>query len=172
MTLSTEEWKPVEGYEGIYEISNYGRVAVLKNGERFIRKVNTATSYLSVSLRKRPQDTTQKSANVHALVAAAFLGKRPEGYIIRHLDGNRHNNRADNLAYGTPKENINDAIRHGTYKGSQNGRAQLNEVTVKAIKLLLQKEVAVAEISKAIGVPGPVLHAIKQNRNWQHVALG
>lgn len=52
---------------------------------------------------------------VHRLVMLAFVGPRPEGQEVRHLDGDPTNNRLGNLAYGTPSENSYDAIRHGTH---------------------------------------------------------
>jgi hypothetical protein len=97
----TEIWVPVQGYETYYEISNFGRFARLKNGERFFRKLNRRTPYLSVSLTKRPQDQVQKSLYIHQAVALHFLGPRPSGYVVRHLDGNRYNNHVSNLCYGT-----------------------------------------------------------------------
>ena len=51
---------------------------------------------------------------VHRLVLEAFVGPCPEGMECRHLDGNPGNNRLDNLAWGTPKENFADSMRHGT----------------------------------------------------------
>lgn len=52
---------------------------------------------------------------MHVLVAAAWLGPRPDGLVIRHLDGNSRNNDVRNLAYGTPAENVRDTVRHGTH---------------------------------------------------------
>jgi len=169
MSNSVEIWKSVIGYEGIYEVSNHGRIASVKNGERFIRKLNKATVYLSVSLKKRPQDIRQGSANVHKLVADAFLGERPEGHVIRHIDGNRYNNKADNLQYGTANQNVEDSVNHGTYKGAKNGRAVLTEAGVLAIKMLLEKGVSQSEIAKKIGVSIASINAIKQGRNWSHI---
>jgi hypothetical protein len=54
------------------------------------------------------------SSKVHHLILEAFIGPRPNGMQCRHLDGNRSNNRLDNLAWGTPRENIHDSFRHGT----------------------------------------------------------
>jgi hypothetical protein len=169
MTDTPEIWKPVEGHDG-YEVSNLGRVAGLKNGERFIRKPNTATHYLTVSFKKRPFDTAQKGPTIHSLVAQAFHGPRPEGAVIRHIDGNRFNNRADNLAYGTKNENVYDTIVHGTYKGTNNGRALLDERHVVLIRLLFESGTTLTAIAKAIGVSISTIHAIKTGRNWVHVS--
>lgn len=59
------------------------------------------------------------SRTVHSLVAAAFIGPCPQGQEVRHKDGTRTNNTADNLEYGTRTDNLRDAIRHGTWKISR-----------------------------------------------------
>jgi hypothetical protein len=169
MCFPEEEWKPVRGYDGYYEVSNLGRIAVVKNGERFMRKINYATPYPSVSFKKRPEDKRQQSPTVHKIVAEAFLGERPSGHVIRHLDGNKHNSRADNLAYGTPVENHSDSRRHGTHRGENNGRSIFNETGVRAVQLLLEKGVSQSEIAEKLGVSVGTIHAIKTNRNWCHL---
>lgn len=162
----TEVWVPVQGYETYYEISNFGRFARLKNGERFFRKLNHRTPYLSVSLTKRPQDQVQKSLYIHQAVALHFLGPRPSGYVVRHLDGNRYNNHVSNLCYGTQEQNYLDTITHKTHKGENNGRAKLNTTSVILVKLLLQRGAGLSEIAKAIGVTPQAIYAIKVGRNW------
>lgn len=124
-------WLPIRGYEGVYEVSNLGNVRSLDrycNGRwpgstRFYpgRKLNPTPlrytrgpDYLVVTLRYNGSRDYKK---VHHLVAEAFLGPRPEGLLIRHLNGDGGDNRAENLAYGTHAENAADAIRHGTYMG-------------------------------------------------------
>lgn len=57
-----------------------------------------------------------KTSPVHTWVALTFLGPRPEGQEVRHLDGDPGNNTLGNLAYGTPSENRYDTVRHGRNK--------------------------------------------------------
>jgi hypothetical protein len=166
MSYPTEIWVPVQGYETYYEISNFGRFARLKNGERFLRKLNHRTHYLSVSLTKRPIDHRQKCIYIHQAVALHFLGPRPSGNVVRHLDGNRYNNHVSNLCYGTPEQNYLDTITHKTHKGENNGRAKLNATSAILVKLLLQKGAGLSEIAKAIGVTPQAIYAIKIGRNW------
>jgi hypothetical protein len=74
---------------------------------------------------------------VHVLVAETFLGPRPPGAQVRHLDGNGGNNRPSNLAYGTAKENAADRERHGTTaRGNRSGTAIIDDATVDFIRLL------------------------------------
>ena len=87
--------------------------------------------------------------------------------VVRHLDGDRYNNAASNLAYGTPNENVYDSVRHRTYKGSKNGRAVLDERHITLIRMLLDKGESCAELSKHLGVSSGTIHAIKTGRNWK-----
>jgi hypothetical protein len=63
---------------------------------------------------------TRPSRKVHTLVLEAFVGPRPDGMVTRHLDGDPSNNRLSNIAYGTPRENSLDRVRHG--RGSKPGK--------------------------------------------------
>ena len=167
--MENEIWKDMPGFEGIYEVSSIGRVATIKNGERFIRRLNKATGYLSVSRKQRPEDSSQTVAYVHQLIAEAFLGPRPEGHVVRHIDGNKLNNRASNLRYGTPDENIADSVSHGDYKGNSNGRAKFTEPGIRAVKMLLELGISTTKIAKATGTSIGTIHAIKMGRNWKDI---
>ena len=166
MSELREVWLPVVGHEG-YEVSSLGRIASIRNGERFVRKPNSATRYLSVSFKKRREDSEQKSKNIHSVVAEAFIGPRPKGMVVRHIDGDRYNNAASNLTYGTPNENVYDSIKHKTYKGSKNGRAVLDERHVALIRMLLDRGLGSSELSRQLGVSVGTVHAIKTGRNWK-----
>lgn len=107
-----EEWRPVVGWETYYEVSSNGRVRSKKeHGTGQALRPSTASTggYEQVTLSVNGQ---RKSTKVHILVAAAFIGPRPAGLLIRHLDGNNRNNSARNLAYGTKTENFWDIARH------------------------------------------------------------
>ena len=95
----TEQWVTI--FHGLYEVSNIGRVRRIKSG-RILKQAATGGGYLCVTLSN---NKTRPTARVHKLVAEAFLGKRPDGKHINHLDGNKTNNRAANLEWCTPKEN-------------------------------------------------------------------
>ena len=104
-----EEWRPVVGYEGLYEVSSLGqvrsvdRIVTRSDGRqcrwkgRTLRVNDTAHGGFAVSLCCA--NGRQKTVKVHTLVAAAFLGPRPKKADVRHLDGNPSNNQASNLAY-------------------------------------------------------------------------
>lgn len=109
-----ERWLPAVGFEGLYEVSDRGRVASLPRSNRRGRLVLTPSpdsdGYLQVVLCSAGVRYTRK---VHVLVAEAFIGPRPPGKVTRHLDGNQLNNARSNLRWGTHAENAQDRIAHG-----------------------------------------------------------
>lgn len=95
-----EEWRPCAGDIGKsgYICSNLGRIArVLEGG------MNRVTGYKQSSFIVNGKKIYRTQ---HSIIAEAFLGTRPPGYVINHLDENKTNNRADNLEYCTPYENV------------------------------------------------------------------
>lgn len=119
-----EEWRPVPGLEDRYDVSNHGRVRSWawhekRGGPRTLSSWLDTQGYPRVSI----WDGVEKlNARVHVLAASAFLGPRPDGAVIRHLDGNPQNNTPTNLAYGTVAENVDDSLRHGTNREARKAR--------------------------------------------------
>lgn len=116
--MTEETWRPVVGHEGIYEVSDHGRVKRVAPGQgthpgRMLNPKVDDKGYYQVGIGGR-------TMRVHRLVLAAFVGPSP--MLGRHLDGNPKNNRLDNLRYGTPLENSADRIIHGRHR--LNGRLE------------------------------------------------
>lgn len=118
-----EIWLPVVGWQGLYEVSNLGRVKSLSrsfvNRLGVERTVRGRVLVLAINRREgRPQVTLcgsgkQRIEYVHKVVATAFYGPKPDGMVCRHLNGDPADNRAVNLRWGTPKENSQDRVSHG-----------------------------------------------------------
>lgn len=154
-----ERWKPIPGYEGLYEVSNMGRVkslARLRHGvgphrasceyrER-IMLGNLNYGYRKVTLYK---DGVQHQMFVHRLVLTAFVSESPSGMITRHLNGIRTDNRVENLAWGTFEENEADKRRHGTVtNGRRNHSAKATAHDVLAIRARHKRGETSREIAK------------------------
>ena len=132
----TEEWREVLGSGGWYEVSNRGRVRCWKSlgvnprrltDPRVHRLGRDVNGYPRVDIRY-PSPVGLKQRKVHQLVLEAFVGARPSGMVVRHLDGDPANNHLSNLAYGTYAENSQDQKRHGTLlAGSLSPRAKLSD---------------------------------------------
>lgn len=117
--METEIWKDVVGYEGIYDVSDKGRVRSLsrlnsigrKLKGRILKQNPDGSGHLCVALH----NGKQKTRKVHQLVCEAFIGPRPEGKEVCHGPNGQLDNSTSNLCYGTHRENQRDMIRDGTH---------------------------------------------------------
>lgn len=117
--MTSDEWRPVPGYEGNYEVSSRGEFRNLKTGHKTFGHRQKANGYMYVNLCS---DGVAKNYRAHILVLQAFSGYRPAGLLARHLDGSRTNNAVSNLAWGTHLDNHYDSVAHGTYEGNYVGK--------------------------------------------------
>jgi len=131
----TEVWRPVQGFP--YEVSDLGRVRRSVGDGRnavagHVLSPNNIGGYRQVSLLREGRTHYRK---VHHLVAEAFIGPRPPGAQIRHLDGNPGNNVPANLRWGTAAENSADRVAHGRQvRGETSPRARLTNANAKLIR--------------------------------------
>ena len=108
----TEIWKDIEGYEGLYKISNYGEVwSVRKQG--LLKKNDGEKNYYRVTLSKNKK---KKQFNIHRLVATHFIDNPFKKPCVNHLDENKTNNHYSNLEWVTHKENSNWGTRNERIK--------------------------------------------------------
>ena len=118
MEAVIETFKPVRGYDGLYEVSDYGCVRSLRSGK--ILKIQLKRGYTYTSL------TNQKTKHfsIHRLVWEAFNCTIPEGMQIDHIDGDKTNNKLSNLRVVTPKENSNNPVTLERVKESNRKKAR------------------------------------------------
>jgi hypothetical protein len=180
MSTEIEEWRPVVGYEGRYEVSDLGNVRSLSrietrsDGRTFQHpggplkpSVAKQSGHVRVNLRK---DGKSKTAWVHQLVASTFIGERPAGQEVCHNDGIPSNNGAANLKWGTRNENIEDRRRHGTLIiGEAATGSILKEAQVVEIKARLGRGETGASLAKEFGVANPTISNINTGKRWAHV---
>ena len=132
-----EEWKPIPGYYGKYEISDKGNI---RNPitKRILSQWKDTKGYLMVTLNKRNKC---KRFRVHRLLAKLFIPNPDNKREVNHKDLNKSNNSLDNLEWCTPKENTkhaydNGAIKIPDQKGENNSAAKLNYELVRQIRVL------------------------------------
>lgn len=174
----SEKWKAIIGYEGLYEISNLGRVKSVartvtrrsKNGSpstytvtEKLRKIR-ANEYCSVDLSKKGIITTHK---IHRLVLSAFAGPCPMGTEACHRNGDPYDNRwPENLRWATHKENEADKKKYGTYQyGEDNPHAKLSQAGVIAIRT--SKE-SIKFLAEKFNISKSNVYCVRSGRTWQH----
>ena len=117
MGQQQEEFRPVPGYEGYYEVSNFGNVKSLGNDmtrkEKILRQSLNKNGYYLVGLCN---DGKQKKFSTHVLIAMAFLNHKPDGYkiVVDHIDNNPLNNHLSNLQLISQRENASKGKKNGT----------------------------------------------------------
>lgn len=171
--FDVEIWKPVPGYEGIYEVSTHGRVASVSTnwrgyGRRLMEQDMDIYGYMKVRLTK---EGCRKKLSVHRLVCLAFLGDPGDGDQVCHNNGDRADNRLENLRWGTAKENAADRDRHGmTAIGRRNAQAVLDADDIHRIRKLASKGLVQRSIADKFGVSQRTIHDVLTGRTWKHVA--
>lgn len=169
-----EMWNDIPGYEGLYQASNLGKIRSLdhttivncRDGSVRIRHVKgriikpskrNAYGHIGVCL---VIDGKQKTMDVHTLVMLTFVGPRPKGLVIRHLNDEPSDNQLTNLSYGTPKQNIIDAYTNG----SKTKKFDISNVL--EIKKLLKGGMKNTDIAWLYGVGKDTISDIKCGRSF------
>jgi len=165
-----EQWLPVVGYEGLYEVSNHGRVRRVAGGPgtwagHMLRDTPSGKGYRKVQFRVGGR---AHQVGLHRVVAAAFLGPCPDGYEVNHRDGDKTNNRPSNLEYVTPLGNAQHASRTGLLRtGERHQNSKLTEAQVAEIRrLYLPRVYSLARLAREFGVCAQTIHNVVRGRIW------
>lgn len=191
-----EVWKDIKDYEGIYQVSNFGRVKRLSTTTTMRNQVTSWNQKLeeyvftpSLDSKGYPQvllsmGPSKRTARVHRLVAEAFLPPPSKELIetcslagldyvlVNHIDTVRTNNLWTNLEWCTPKYNCDWSVKTGkhnteTIKGSLNYNAELTEEDVSAIvEMLKAKTMSQEKIAEMFGVKQITISNIWTGRSW------
>ncbi len=172
--LPDEVWVPIAGHELDYAVSNMGRVKRTsrpRSGPTYPGKVLACRpnrfGYRCVVLRK---DGENYWRTVHKLVCLAFLGPKPPGKEINHLDGDKLNSRLDNLEYCTSQANsLHRARVLKKCVGSENGGSKLTEADIPQIRARLAAGESQQSIANDYHVSQETVSRIHLRRNWAHI---
>lgn len=138
---SSEQWIDIKGYEGYYKVSNLGRV---KSVERLISYNHSISGYITRTFPEKilypraakngymkvtlsTQDKGAKKFTIHRLVAEAFIENPEDKPTVNHKDGNKENNKVDNLEWSTISENIKHAYNSNLMKSYDKGRDSIRK---------------------------------------------
>jgi hypothetical protein len=160
----TEQWRPVIGWEGLYEVSDMGRVRSLARvtstgmrGGRVLKPRVLPSGYVHVQLCFGPE---RQEVYAHQLVAQSFLGPCPPDMEVRHGPAGKGDNRLTNLSYGLHIENCEDRARDGVYNG------KLTRTLAAEIRQRLAAGECPQELAVAYGVSQCTISHVKLGRRW------
>lgn len=172
--MSEEIWKPIDGYEGQYEVSDHGRVrsliyptsagtATRKKPRILTQRAPRADGYMTVTL-------LGKTHFVHALVATAFISARPTPeHQCCHRDGDQSNNHWTNLRWDTPAGNQQDRVRHGTdLRALKHPLGKLSDEQAKEIKRRRKAGEKGVDLAREFGVSPQLISELHcgSHRKW------
>lgn len=160
-----EEWRDIIGYEGIYKVSNFGKVKRIHGGhKRILKKSLFKSGYVRVCLTV---NSIEKTIRVHRLVAQAFIPNPFNKPFINHIDNNIENNHASNLEWCTSKENKDHSVEQGRQAyGSKNGNSKFNERDIIKIRSC---NLPVKEIMKIHKMSETNVREILNRKLWKHL---
>ncbi|MFP7224882.1 NUMOD4 domain-containing protein [Priestia filamentosa] len=177
-----EVWKPVKGYEGMYEVSNKGNVKsvpreyINKVGARrtvkgqMLRFFKTKEGYVRISLGINQK---QKNYLVHRLVAETFLDNPDGKNEVNHKDANKENNAVDNLEWCTRVDNIRHSFANNLVfrdKGTERYNSKLDENKVREMRRLFETgNYRISEVARMFSVNRKTADNAIKKVTWQHV---
>ncbi len=171
--FNREEWRDVFGYEDLYQVSNYGRVMRIGGGKGAqpgrILKDSKSERYSRIELSK---NNRTRSYSVHRLVLEAFIGLSLEGHEVNHKDGNKRNNRLENLEWVTASQNVRhsiDILGVARARGENSALSKLTENQVREIRRLLKQGLTRKEVACKFGVTTNNIRAIATGFTWKHI---
>lgn len=184
--MINEVWRKVPQYEGLYEVSNLGRVrnAQARKGTRLGKVLKNYIGKKGYPVITLVGHGKRRLRKVHQIVAEVFIGPCPEGKMVNHRDGIKGNVRESNLEYVTDPENREHAKatglmasgnRHGSRTmpesrtiGERNPMARLTEQDVRTIKRRMNE--GVTHLAHEYEVSRSTIGDIKAGRTWAHLS--
>ena len=152
-------WKDIEGYEGLYKVSNHGEVwSVRKQG--LLKKNDGEKNYYRVTLSKNKK---KKQFNIHRLVATHFIDNPFKKPCVNHLDENKTNNHYSNLEWVTHKENSNWGTRNNRIKESLKHSPKWESYTKRRINKGNSKPIVGVNIDNGEIVEFPSIREASRN---------
>lgn len=170
-----ENWRDVPGWEGLYEVSDLGRIRSLartvnqpKNGQHiYPSKVLSPIYRRGYQCATLTRSGVRTQVYVHRVVLKTFCGEPSAEQEACHNNGDRADNRLSNLRWDTRRANMADKVKHGTQPfGTQSVFAKLTEETVRAIRLSTESAHA---ISRRLGIHVMTISKARNRKTWKHV---
>ena len=128
----------------------------------------------------RPEKNKPINIRVHRIVAEVFIGPCPDGYVVNHIDGNKHNNYVENLEYVTPSENNIHALKNGLRHvadmnkvvkiGEYHYRSQITEKqAIEILKFAYKTGYGCRKLSKWFNISRGITNGMISGKTWKHI---
>jgi len=175
MSVQSEIWKYLPGWEGMYQVSNYGQIRSMPRpgrtqfggrmyGGNVLKAILCSNGYLAVNLTDKGK---RKQVMLHRAVLEAFCGMPPVGMEACHNNGLRTDNRLWNLRWDTRKNNHADKKKHGTWQGGENNPfSKLTEAQAKEAKY---SRLPLKVLARKFNVSFGAISKIRYGDSWKHV---
>ena len=161
-------FKPIyyNGNKTKYTINEYGVILNGKGHEMSPFEINSG--YMGIRLSYHDK---RFSRTIHRLVAECFIGKIPEGYVVNHIDGNKHNNYVGNLEIIPFIENVRKAYELGLVKVAEDcfRSTHTNDQIEKVCELIATNAFSTKEISKMTGVNKKLINQLRRKEKWKSI---
>ena len=164
---TNREWRPVDGFEGLYIVSNQGEIISLpRNGKtgKTLGQVMMPNGYMMASLFK---DGSYTSELVHRIVAKAFCPNPLLKTHVNHMNGDRSDNRADNLQWVTPVEN--EEHKREVLGNRNSPHPSVRRLTDDQALAINRSNKSCIELAKEFGVSKTTIRNIKNGRIYREV---
>jgi hypothetical protein len=170
-----ELWNDVAGFEGLYQVSDEGRVQSLVRVTPTEQLLGTRRHKAYLTPQKNPSGHYQVTlsragassrALVHMMVARAFLGPGLPGEEVVFADGDFANMRRSNLSWRSRKAHFEQKVKTGTRRRAANGQSGLTEYDVRQIR---SSKLANRQLALLFGVSNVSIHNIKTGKTWGHI---
>lgn len=163
--MEPRHWRPVRGYEGFYEVCEFGHVKSLRTG-RLLRPGKATMGYLTVALARQSKSRTHY---LHRLVLEHFGPAQPTPqHICAHNNGVKTDNRISDLRWASRSENEADKLLHGQRRGCEHAYwAKLTREQIAEAASLRSKGLTYAQIAQRYGVTRTTISDALQGKTWK-----
>lgn len=167
--MDNVEWRDIPSLVGLYKASNLGEIWSVRKRKKICLWPDRV-GYLRFNISR---NCKIRKMFVHRAIMEAFVGPCPEGFQVNHRDGEKSNNRIDNLEYVTPLQNMTHASKTGlrppSMMGENNYTAKLTNEEVLRIRELKRMGSKTKALAKMFNVSIGTISSIVANRKWRHL---